>query len=79
VDLVAFLRAEVVEGRGGHRTLESKQWAFSEEGALKEGTTIVFCDEWGFYVLAMVVGSYAPVAKTPLLKENLTPDHLLRA
>jgi hypothetical protein len=51
--------------------------AFSEKGgALKEGRTIVFCDQSGFYLLPMVVRSYAPVGKTPILKENLTRDHL---
>lgn len=32
----------------------------------------------GFYLLPMVVRTYAPVGKTPILKENLTRDHLLR-
>jgi DDE superfamily endonuclease len=50
--------------------------AFSEKGAQKEGTTIVFCDQSGFYLLPMVVRTYAPVGKTPILKENLTRDHL---
>ena len=50
--------------------------AFSEKGALKEGRTIVFCDQSGFYLLPMVVRTYAPVAKTPILKEHLTRDHL---
>jgi transposase len=50
--------------------------AFSEKGALKEGRTIVFCDQSGFYLLPMVVRTYAPVGKTPILKENLTRDHL---
>ena len=37
----------------------------------------MFCDQSGFYLLPMVVRtSYAPVAKTPILKENLTRDHL---
>jgi hypothetical protein len=49
---------------------------FSEKGALKEGRTIVFCDQSGFYLLPMVVRTYAPVGKTPILKENLTRDHL---
>ena len=46
--------------------------AFSEKGAQKEGRTIVFCDQSGFYLLPTVVRSYAPVGKTPILKENLT-------
>jgi transposase len=50
--------------------------AFSEKGALKEGRTIVFCDQSGFYLLPMVVRTYAPVGQTPILKENLTRDHL---
>jgi transposase len=50
--------------------------AFSEKRALKEGRTIVFCDQSGFYLLPMVVRTYAPVGKTPILKENLTRDHL---
>ena len=50
--------------------------AFSEKGALKEGRTIVFCEQSGFYLLPMVVRTYAPVGKTPILKEHLTRDHL---
>ena len=50
--------------------------AFSQKGALKEGRTIVFCDQSGFYVLPMVVRTYAPVGETPILEENLTRDHL---
>jgi hypothetical protein len=43
---------------------------------MKEGRTIVFCDQSGFYLLPMVVRTYAPVGKTPILHENLTRDHL---
>jgi hypothetical protein len=50
--------------------------AFSQKGALKEGRTIVFADQSGFYLLPMVVRTYAPVGETPILKENLTRDHL---
>jgi len=50
--------------------------AFPEKGALKEGRTIVFCDQSGFYLLPMVVRTYAPVGKTPILREHLTRDHL---
>jgi len=53
--------------------------AFSQKRALKEGRTILFCDQSGFYLLPMVVRSYAPVGKTPILKENLTRDHLSSA
>jgi transposase len=50
--------------------------AFPEKGALKEGRTILFCDQSGLYLLAMVVRTYAPIGQTPILKENLTRDHL---
>jgi hypothetical protein len=50
--------------------------AFSEKRALKEGRTIVFADQSGFYLLPMVVRSYAPVGETPILKEHLSRDHL---
>ena len=50
--------------------------AFPQKGALKEGRTIVFCDQSGFYLLPMVVRTYAPVGKTPVLGEHLSRDHL---
>ena len=36
----------------------------------------MFADQSGFYLLPMVVRTYAPVGKTPVLKEKLTRDHL---
>jgi hypothetical protein len=39
----------------------------------------VFADQSGFYLLPMVVRTYAPVGRTPILKENLTRDHLSSA
>jgi transposase len=50
--------------------------AFPQKRALKEGRTIVFCDQSGFYLLPGVVRTYAPVGKTPVLKEHLSRDHL---
>jgi DDE superfamily endonuclease len=50
--------------------------AFPQKGALKEGRTIVFADQSGFYLLPAVVRTYAPVGKTPILKEHLSRDHL---
>ena len=50
--------------------------AFPQKGALKEGRTIVFCDQSGFYLLPTVVRTYAPVGKTPILKEHLSREHL---
>ena len=50
--------------------------AFSQKSAQREGRTIVFCDQSGFYLLPAVVRTYAPVGKTPILKEHLSRDHL---
>lgn len=66
------------ERRASHRTLEERSLAFPQKRAMKEGRTIVFCDQSGFYLLPRVVRTYAPVGKTPILREHLTPDHLLR-
>ena len=52
--------------------------AFPQERVLKEGRTIVFCDQSGLYLLPMEVRTYAPVGKTPILHERLSRDHLLR-
>ena len=46
--------------------------AFHQKKALKEGRTIVFADQSGFYLLPMVVRTYAPVGKTPILHEHLS-------
>ncbi|HEX5915286.1 MAG TPA: transposase [Rubrobacter sp.] len=50
--------------------------AFAQKGALKEGRTIVFADQSGFYLLPGVVRTYAPIGETPVLKEHLSRDHL---
>jgi len=36
----------------------------------------VFVDEAGFYLLPMLVRTYAPVGQTPILRVPLTRDHL---
>ena len=36
----------------------------------------MFADQSGFYLLPGVVRTYAPVGKTPILKEHLSRDHL---
>lgn len=42
----------------------------------EEGYTIVFVDESGFYLLPMVVRTYAPIGQTPILDHVLSYDHL---
>ena len=43
---------------------------------MKEGRTVLFVDQSGFYLLPAVVRSYAPVGQTPVLQEKLSRDHL---
>lgn len=44
--------------------------------AQQEGRTIIFVDEAGFYLLPMLVRTYAPIGQTPTLRVPLTRDHL---
>jgi transposase len=44
--------------------------------AKREGRTIVFVDEAGFYLLPAGVWTYAPRGQTPILRVPLTRDHL---
>lgn len=53
--------------------------AFPQKGALEEGRTILFVDQSGFYLLPAVVRTYAPIAQTPVLHEELSRDHHLSA
>jgi DDE superfamily endonuclease len=44
--------------------------------ARRERRVLVFEDESGFYLLAGLVRTYAPVAQTPVIREKQTRDHL---
>lgn len=50
--------------------------AGAQKKALKEGRTVVWVDEAGFYLLAGVVRTYAPRGQTPVLRVPLTHAHL---
>lgn len=56
--------------------LEGRTLAGVEKKAAEEGRTIVFIDESGVYLLPIVVRTYAPCGRTPILKEFLSYDHL---
>jgi hypothetical protein len=56
--------------------LEREEVAFPQKRALKEGRTIVFADQSGFYLLPAVVRTYAHIGQTPILHEQLSRDHL---
>jgi hypothetical protein len=56
------------------------QWKVEGRTALKkvaeEGRTIIFVDESSFYLLPMVVFTYAPSGQTLVLRILLSPDYL---
>jgi hypothetical protein len=63
---------------GGYRAPETPALARAEKGAMKEGRTVSFVDQdrSGFYLLPAVVRTYAPIGRTPVLREELSRDHL---
>ena len=44
--------------------------------AIEEQRILVFADQSGFYLLPLVLGTYAPVGQTPVIKEYPGHDHL---
>ena len=51
-------------------------WPRLKQQACKEGRTLVFVDEAGFYLLPGKVRTYGPEALTPVIYERQTRDHL---
>lgn len=58
----------------GGETRRGRGWLLSE--ARRQRRALVFVDEAGFYLLPSVVRTYAPRARTPVLRARLTRDHL---
>lgn len=50
--------------------------ASDQKKAQREGGTIIWVDESGFYLLPALVRTYAPRGETPILRVRLTHDHL---
>jgi transposase len=58
------------------RRWRAEVWPDLLRRARRERRVLVFVDESGFYLLPGLVRSYAPEARTPVLPEMQTPDHL---
>jgi transposase len=67
----AVQRDEVAIARWRQET-----WPQLRQQARREHRTLVFIDESGFYLLPGLVRTYAPEARTPILREKVTRDHL---
>jgi len=63
-------------GRGSHPALEGGAVAPGQKKAMEEQRTLVFADQSGFYLLPLVLRTYAPAGQTPVVKEYLSHDHL---
>ena len=48
----------------------------SQKKAIAEGRTILWADESGFYLLPALLRTWAPVARTPVIRRKLSYDHL---
>jgi transposase len=58
------------------RRWRDSAWPDLRRQARRERRVLVFEDESGFYLLPGVVKTYAPEARTPVLRETQTRDHL---
>src|SRR3954468_12789952 len=58
------------------RRWRDETWPELRRRARRERRVLVFEDESGFYLLPGVVRTYAPVGRTPVLREKQTRDHL---
>jgi transposase len=58
------------------RRWRDEVWPELRRRARREGRTLVFEDESGFYLLPGLVRTYAPEGLTPVLRVNQTRDHL---
>jgi transposase len=58
------------------RRWRAEAWPELQRRARRERRVLVFEDESGFYLLPAVVRTYAPEARTPVIREVQTRDHL---
>src|SRR6185312_9278546 len=58
------------------RRWRAEVWPELRRRARRERRVLVFEDESGFYLLPGVVRTYAPAARTPVIREKQTRDHL---
>jgi transposase len=58
------------------RRWRAEVWPALRRRARRERRVLVFEDESGFYLLPGLVRTYAPEARTPVLREQQTRDHL---
>jgi transposase len=70
------IRRAVQRNEEAIRRWREEVWPELRRRARRERRVLVFEDESGFYLLPGVVRTYAPEARTPVLREQQTRDHL---
>jgi transposase len=70
------IRRAIQRDEGAIRRWRDEVWPDLQRRARRERRVLVFEDESGFYLLPGVVRTYAPEARTPVLREIQTRDHL---
>ena len=63
-------------GRGRHPQLAGAALRRTQKKAVAEGRTILWADESGFYLLPALLRTWAPVARTPVIRRQLSREHL---
>jgi transposase len=70
------IRRAVQRDEEAIRRWRDEAWPELQRRARRERRVLVFEDESGFYLLPGLVRTYAPEARTPVLREQQTRDHL---
>jgi transposase len=70
------IRRAIQRDEDAIRRWRDEVWPGLRRQASRERRVLVFEDESGFYLLPGLVKTYAPEARTPVLREKQTRDHL---
>jgi transposase len=70
------IKRAIQRDEGAIQRWRDEVWPELLRRARREHRTLVFEDESGFYLLPGVVRTYAPEARTPVLREQQSRDHL---
>ncbi len=70
------IRRAIQRDEDAIRRWRDEVWPELRQRARRERRVLVFEDESGFYLLPGLVRTYAPKARTPVIREKQTRDHL---
>jgi len=70
------IRRAIQRDEGAIQQWRDEVWPDLLRRARRERRVLLFADESGFYLLPGLVRTYAPEARTPVIREKQTRDHL---